>query len=135
MKKREKIDKKIVRVLSEFDEVEIGYIFGSFSRGREFNDIDVAILLRTAPPAYEAMKSAMRVARELENALGYKFEFDVKVLNFSPIYFQHEVIKKGKLIFCRNEARRVRYETSVLSEYLDYRWVLDWFDEKLLARV
>lgn len=135
MKERDKIDKKIARVLSGFDEVEIGYIFGSFSQGREFNDIDVAILLRKAPPAYEAMKSAMRVARELENALGYKFEFDVKVLNSSPIYFQYEVIKRGKLIFCRNEARRVRYESSALSEYLDYRWVLDWFDEKLLARV
>ncbi len=135
MKERDKIEKKIARVLSGFAEVEIGYIFGSFSRGREFNDIDVAILLRKTPPAYEAMKFAMRVARELENALGYKFEFDVKVLNSSPIYFQHEVIKGGKLIFCTDEARRVRYESSVLSEYLDYRGVLDWFDEKLLARV
>lgn len=124
---------KIAEGISKFRQVEVGYVFGSFLRGK-FTDIDVALLLSKTSPPYESMKFAMRVARALEKALGYRFELDVKVLNSSPIHFQHEVIKNGEVVFCRDEARRVGYEADVLSEYLDYRDVLEWFDEKLLAR-
>jgi hypothetical protein len=78
---------------------------------------------------------ALEVARTLEKALGYKFELDVKVLNSSPTYFQYEVIKSGRVIFCRDEGKRVEYEASIISEYLDYKDVLEWFDKKLLARL
>ena len=125
--------RKIAGVVSNFREVEVGYVFGSFLKG-EFTDIDVALLLPKALPPYESRKFAMRVAGALEKAFEHKFEFDVKILNSSPIYFQHEVIKNGEIVFCRNEATRVEYEARVLSEYLDYRDVLEWFDEKLLAR-
>ncbi|MGC8816492.1 MAG: type VII toxin-antitoxin system MntA family adenylyltransferase antitoxin [Candidatus Hadarchaeum sp.] len=134
MGEKEEIIKKIVETLWGFKEVELAYVFGSFYAGREFEDIDIAILLSKPPSAYESERFAMKVAGALETALGHKFEFDVKVLNFSPIYFQHEVIRDGKLLFCRDETKRVEYEAGVLSEYLDYREVLDWFDEKLLAR-
>jgi predicted nucleotidyltransferase len=134
MEGKEETIKKIAKALSEFEEVELGYVFGSFYAGREFEDIDIAVLLSAPPSAYESERFAVRVAGALEKALGNRFEFDVKVLNFSPIYFQHEVIRDGKLLFCRDAAKRVRYEGWVLSEYLDYREVLDWFDEKLLAR-
>ncbi|MCD6248038.1 MAG: hypothetical protein J7J17_01085 [Hadesarchaea archaeon] len=134
MKWKDEAIKKISETLSEFKEVELGYIFGSFHEGGRFRDIDVAILLSDPLPAYESERLAMRVALAIEKALDYKFELDVKVLNHSPVYFQHEVVKSGRPIFCRDEAGRVRYESGVLSEYLDYREVLDWFDEKLLAR-
>jgi predicted nucleotidyltransferase len=134
MEWKEEAIKKIVGALSAFEEVELGYIFGSFHEGREFRDVDVAILLSDPLPPYESERLAMRVALAIEKALDYEFELDVKVLNHSPVYFQHEVIKNGRLIFCRDEAGRVRYEGDLLSEYMDYRDVLDWFDEKLLAR-
>jgi len=134
MSEKEEIIKKIAETLSGFKEVELGYVFGSFYSGREFEDIDIAILLSKPPSIYESARFGIKVTGALEGAMGHKFEFDVKILNFSPSYFQHEVMKNGKLLFCRDEAKRVRYESGVLSEYLDYREVLDWFDEKLLAR-
>ncbi len=134
MDKKEEIIKKIVGTLSGFKEVELGYLFGSFYARKEFEDIDIAILLSEPPSAYESERFAVRVVGALEMALKHEVEFDVKVLNFSPVYFQHEVIRDGKLLFCRDAAKRVEYEGRVLSEYLDYREVLDWFDEKLLAR-
>ena len=135
MRRGDEVIKKIVGVLTEFGEVELGYIFGSFHEGREFGDIDVAVLLSTSLPAYESERLAMRLALGIEKALDYEFELDVKVLNHSPVYFQHEVVKRGRLIFCRDETKRVRYEARLLSEYMDYREVLDWFDEQMLARV
>jgi predicted nucleotidyltransferase len=131
---KEEIKRKIAEVLSSFPEVWVGYVFGSFLTGR-FSDVDVAVLLSEEPPHYESLKLSMRIARELERATGFRFEFDVKVLNSSPIYFQHEVIRSGEVVFCRDERKRINYEASVLSEYLDYEPVLRWFDEKLLEEI
>jgi hypothetical protein len=123
---------RVGEVLSRFKEIEVGYVFGSSLKG-EFEDVDVALLLSKSFPPYESMKFAMRVGRELERALKHSFEFDVKILNLSPAYFQHEVIN-GRVVFCRDEAKRVGYEAEVLSNYLDYRDTLEWFNKELLAR-
>ena len=80
------------------------------------------------------MKFAMRIGRELERAFKHSFEFDVKILNLSPIYFQHEVVKNGRVVFSRDEAKRIEYEAEVLSNYLDYKDTLEWFDKEFLAR-
>lgn len=130
---REAILEKVKECLSKFSEVDIGYVFGSFLRGK-FTDVDVAVLLSETPRPHDSVKIAMRVAQALEEVFEFKFVFDVKVLNSSPIYFQYEVIRDGEPIFYRDEATRISYEAMVLSEYLDYKDVLDWFDEKLLAR-
>ena len=45
------------------------------------------------------------------------------------------IIKNGKLVFCRDEVKKIRYEAKVLSEYLDYKDTLEWFNRKLLARI
>jgi hypothetical protein len=119
--------------LSRSEEIEVGYVFGSSLRG-EFEDVDVALLLSKSFSSYESMKFAMRIGRVLEKAFDHRFEFDVKILNLSPIYFQHEVIKNGKPVFCRDVKGKIRYEARVLSEYLDYRDILEWFNQELLAR-
>ncbi|ATZ61211.2 MAG: hypothetical protein DDT40_00306 [candidate division WS2 bacterium] len=131
---KEEVLQKIGEVLSGFEEIDIGYVFGSFLKG-EFEDIDVALLVSKSPSPYESMKFAMKVGREVERTLKYSFEIDVKILNSSPTYFQYEVIKNGKVVFCKDETKRIRYEAKVLSNYLDYKDTLDWIDKKLLARV
>jgi len=130
-KPREQIWARISRILSSFPEITECYIFGSFLRG-EFRDIDLAILLHDEFSPYHAMKFAMKVGRKIEKDMEYCYEFDVRVLNFSPIQFQYEVIKKGKLIFSREERIPVRYEAHLLSQYLDYKQTSDWFDQRLL---
>ena len=132
--KKKEVLQKIAEVLSKFEEIEVGYVFGSFLR-TEFEDIDIALLISKSSPPYKAMKFAMKVGREIERALKYNFEIDVKILTTSPIYFQYEVIKNGEIVFCRDKAKWIRYETEVLSNYLDYKDTLDWIDKKLLVRI
>lgn len=130
---REGILHEVGGILSTFQEIKGGYVFGSFLEGN-FRDIDVALLLRETFSPYEAMKFAMRVGRELERKIKPRYEFDVRVLNSAPTHFQYEVIKKGKPVFTQNEKTRIRYEAELLSRYLDYRETLNWFNEKMLAR-
>jgi predicted nucleotidyltransferase len=131
---KEEVLRTIRTVLAGFDEIEVGYVFGSFSQG-DFGDVDVAILVAGEPTPYQAMRFRARVERELERGFGYRFEADVKILNTAPVSFQYEVIKSGRRVFSRDNERRVRYEAGVLSLYLDYAETLDWFDRVLLTRV
>jgi len=130
---KEEVLHTIRTVLAGFDEIEVGYVFGSFCR-EDFGDVDVAILVTGEPTPYQAMRFRARVERELERGWCYRFEADVKILNTAPISFQHEVIKSGRLVFSCDRERRIRYEAGVLSRYLDYADTLDWFDRILLTR-
>ncbi|MFA7073120.1 MAG: nucleotidyltransferase domain-containing protein, partial [Methanoculleus sp.] len=104
---KEEVLRTIRTVLAGFDEIEVGYVFGSFSQG-DFGDVDVAILVAGEPTPYQAMRFRARVERELERGFGYRFEADVKILNTAPVSFQYEVIKSGRRVFSRDNERRVR---------------------------
>ena len=130
---KEGVVRTIRTVLAGFDEIEVGYVFGTFSQG-DFGDVDVAILVTGDPIPYQAMRFARKIERDLERGFCYRFEADVKILNTAPVSFQYEVIKSGRPVFLRDGERRVRYEAGVLSLYLDYADTLDWFDRVLLTR-
>ncbi|HEY9206560.1 MAG TPA: nucleotidyltransferase domain-containing protein [Candidatus Methanoperedens sp.] len=128
------IIKKIEYVLSGL-EVDICYIFGSFLESNEFEDVDIAVLTHEKLTSYEAFKFSMHIATKLEQEIEPRLEFDVKVLNTCPIDFQYKVISTGRLVFCRNELIRIRYEEEVMGMFLDYSPAMRWFDERFLAEV
>lgn len=125
----------ISKILAGLKEVDAAYIFGSFLERKDFNDIDVALLLSESLDPYKSLKFSLRVAGELERRIRPRFEFDVKILNSAPIELQFEVIKKGHVIFSRNESNRIDYESEVISAYLDLKYMYDLIDREFLARV
>jgi predicted nucleotidyltransferase len=92
--------------------------FSVLSLERGFRDVDVAIYVRGEYDSYGLMKFSIRVARTLENKVQPRMEFGVKDLNTFPITFQYEVIKSGRLVFSRDNVKRVRFEAGVLSTYI-----------------
>ena len=125
----------ISRILAGLKEVNTVSIFGSFLEKEDFNDIDVALLLSESLDSYKSLKFSLKVAGELERQIKPRFEFDVKILNNSPIELQFEVIKKGRVIFSRDESSRIDYESEVISTYLDLKYMYDLIDKEFLARV
>ncbi|AGF96886.1 type VII toxin-antitoxin system MntA family adenylyltransferase antitoxin [Methanosarcina mazei] len=125
----------ISRILAGLKEINTVYIFGSFLEKEDFNDIDVALLLSESLDSYKSLKFSLKVAGELERQIKPRFEFDVKILNNSPIELQFEVIKKGRVIFSRDESSRIDYESEVISTYLDLKYMYDLIDKEFLARV
>lgn len=132
---KKEIKRKIGEAISRFEDIDIAYIFGSFLESEKFNDIDVAIVLTRELNAYKRFKFAMGIASELEKEIKPRFEFDIKILNYSPVEFQHEVLKKGIVIFKRDENRRIEYEATLISTYLDLKYMYEFLDNKFLARV
>jgi predicted nucleotidyltransferase len=132
---KKEVKEKIGEIVSRFEDVEVAYVFGSFLDRDRFNDIDVAIVISREMNPYRRFKFAMEIARELERGIRPRFEFDVKILNYSPVEFQHEVIKKGRMVFIRDENRRIEYEAKLISTYLDVKDMYEFLDKKFLARV
>jgi len=132
--KKEVMD-EIGKIVSGFDYVSVAYVFGSYVRNDDFNDIDVALLISKELNPYTRFKFEMRVARELERRIKPRFEFDVKILNHSPIEFQYEVLKKGKAVFVRDRTENVEYESETISNYLDFKTTAEYLNKKFLARV
>lgn len=133
--KKRAIVEKIAQVLGAFEEIDFGYIFGSFASSDDFEDIDVGIGMSTDCESYRQLKLSSQLAAELERNIKPRHEFDVKVFSQCPISFQYTVIRTGKVVFCRDRVKLVRYEAAVLSDYLDYEETSHWLDKQFLARI
>jgi predicted nucleotidyltransferase len=124
----------IASILRGFKEIDLAYVFGSFLEREDFHDIDVAVHLGKELAPYQRFKLSQRIARALEEGIEPRFEFDVRILNYAPVYFQYEVISKGTVVLQRVEEKRVNYEAHLISEYLDLRYMYEYLDQAFLAR-
>ena len=121
-------------VLSRHDEIVAVYLFGSFARGdaRTDSDIDIGILL--SDDRDDSGLYPVQIARELKNACKTKQDIDVRIINKGALRFLHQVLK-GKLLFCRDERKRIEFETSVISRYLDFKPIFSEYDKMRKLRV
>ena len=111
------------------------YFFGSAYRGKigPLSDIDLAVLWP------EGVNAPMLKSLELQNEVNillYEHRFEVGCLNGQILSFCYSVIGSGKCIY-GNEEDRVRYETEILSQYLDFSYLGEEynsiFDKKLMG--
>ncbi|MDM7938848.1 MAG: nucleotidyltransferase domain-containing protein [Methanothrix sp.] len=133
MDKNETLE-RIRNIVSEFEEVDLAYVFGSFPEREDFHDIDVAIHLSKERSPYQRFKLSQKIARSLEQGIQPRVDFDVRILNYAPAYFQYEVISKGVVVLERDREERVDYEAHLTSEYLDLKYMYDRLDRAFLAR-
>ena len=130
-----KLKEKIKEVLKGYKEILVAYLYGSTVKGYEGkgSDIDVGLLLREDFKA-EALYP-VRVAGEIKEKCGLDREVDVRILNKRPYRFLHQVITKGKIILSTDERERVRFETSVIDRYIDFKPFYEQYDEKRRERL
>jgi predicted nucleotidyltransferase len=112
----------IQRILSGFLEGEEGilfaYLHGSFSEGRPFRDIDVAVLVEeTKIPQRKGLDFELRASIKLEERV--KIPVDVKVINYAPLGFQYHSTA-GTMLMCRNDDVRIGFLTRIRSLYFDF---------------
>ena len=123
----------IEQVLCHHDRVLQAYLFGSFLRSDTCQDIDIAILLSEPMEPYTLFKLQMQIAGEIEDLLSPQVPCDVRVLNDAPVEFQYEVIRTGSIVFSRNEEQKIDYETGIMRQYLDLKYLFDRVDQAFLS--
>ena len=89
----------------------------------------------TTPTLAEVGEFVSQIAGEIEDLLSPPVPCDVRVLNGAPVEFQYEVIRAGRIVFCRNEEQKIDYETDMMRRYLDLKYLFDRVDQAFLAGV
>jgi predicted nucleotidyltransferase len=108
--------------------VVLVYLFGSYlnRNSGQFHDIDIAVfanpdnlevLDREMPYGYGAF-----LCTELAHILKCNL-VDVVLLNYASPLLTHRVIDTGRLIYCRSETDRVRFEVTSLKRYADTAYI------------
>lgn len=117
----DRLRKAVARVLQREPDVAAAYAYGSRVSGRPlpFSDLDLALVLveeRDPDDPLFAERIAARIATELRTAI----EIDAHLARDLPLPVRGRVVTDGALVYERDPASRVAFETSTRRHYFDF---------------
>jgi uncharacterized protein len=131
----EVLEQKLTEFFSKVDFVKVAYLFGSTVRGEAncLSDIDIAVLFDDTLSKEEAFNFQLKLIGELTTLLETN-NVDLVTLNDSPLLLTYNVIRNG-IILKSDEPLRVRFETKVMSRYLDEQYHIKRHTRESLKRI
>jgi len=119
---------KIKTMLADFfqrqAEIEIAYIFGSIARGTEsaLSDIDIAILIDDQQINEDKFRYGYKaeILADLMKILKTN-NVDLVILNEANTLLRHRVLYHGRLIYSKNEKKRIEFQTNTIDKYIDFK--------------
>ncbi|MEF8848834.1 MAG: nucleotidyltransferase domain-containing protein [Candidatus Thermoplasmatota archaeon] len=115
---KKQIQKKIKNLLKKKKPITFAYLHGSFITKDVFRDIDIAIYLSNRFNKKKSLRYELSLEEKLSKNTG--FICDVRILNQAPVSFSYSVIKKGIILFSKDETKRTDFETYIWVKYLDF---------------
>lgn len=127
---------ELVEELREEKDVVAVYLFGSYASGRAgpLSDVDVAVLLDETNLPIDYFDRELELLGKANHALRTD-EVSFVLLNKVPLTMQYGVLKESKLLYSKDEIKRVRFETKVFDCYLDFALVLRGYDKILFSKI
>lgn len=131
----QQLEQKLRDFLSGVGSVKLAYLFGSTARGESncLSDIDIAVLFDDALLRKESFDPQVELISELTCILKTD-NVDLVVLNDSPLLLTYNIIREG-IILKSDEPLRVKFETKVMSRYLDERYHIERHAKESLKRI
>jgi predicted nucleotidyltransferase len=122
---------------NKFEELGIitVYLFGSRAIGREsrLSDIDIGVVLQE-PSSGNDVRDLYQNLYELFSEIYPTSRLDIVFLRGAPLSLQYSAVREGKILFEKDPKLTVDYENFVMNQYLDFRPVLDYFDQVTMER-
>jgi len=114
----EEIKKKLENCLKK-NPVIFVYLFGSVAEEKEgvLSDIDIAVYFEER---VDYFNEKIKLLGEIMKILKMD-AIDIVVLNISPPLISHRIVKYGKLIYSKDEKKRIEYEVRAVLQYLDWK--------------
>ena len=126
-----------LKPLFEREPIEIAYLYGSVMAGEndKLSDYDFGILFSERLSQKMRFELRLQLFGELGKKIGvYEENIDVVDLEKVPVLLQFNVIS-GRTIFCRNDDKRVEFETYVMSRYHDQHYYLDRYIDETIRKI
>ena len=128
-------EKELTEYFSSKDSVILAYLFGSTVRGEagRLSDVDIGILMDGNLSKKDRFYLELKLMGEIA-VLIEKNKIDLVVLNEAPLLLSYNIIKNG-IILKSIETERVKFETKILSKYLDEKYYIKRHTEETLKRI
>lgn len=128
-------EKELIEYFSSKDSIIIAYLFGSTVRGDagKLSDVDIGIMLDEKISKKDRFDLELKLMGQIA-ILIKKNKIDLIVLNEAPLLLAYNIIKSG-IILKSDETERVKFETKILSMYMDERYYIKRHTEETLKRI
>ncbi|MBI2675314.1 MAG: nucleotidyltransferase domain-containing protein [Candidatus Aenigmarchaeota archaeon] len=125
---RMKLLKKFLRTQ---DFVRAVYLFGSMATGKSsrHSDIDIAVLFDRKLTRQERNAKELFLISSLTSMLGRE-DLDVVVMNDAPLLLNFNIIRDGRILYCKSSREKIQNEVRIMSSYLDR----DYYDSLFIKR-
>lgn len=117
--------KKLINYVKKDKEILAVIIFGSFVRKEKYSDIDICLVLKNKLPPLLMSKKKLKYLVEFP-------EFDIQIFQQLPIYIRINVLKEGKVIFCKNEDLLYDIAINTMKEFDDFKPIYKKYLEGVL---
>ncbi len=117
--------------------VDLVYLYGSRANGHSdiSSDYDIGVLFNKTLSSKQRFDLRLELFSKIANILEVDEEaIDVVDLEDVSILLQFNVVS-GKLIYCKNNDRKISYESFVMGRYADEHYYLDRYLIETLEKI
>lgn len=117
--------------------VTLVYLFGSYAENKSssLSDVDIGIVF----PENNGIK---RTLSEIYNELYFIFSdifkgksIDIVFLQNATLELRFDVVKHGENIYCKSKNEKFEFEDNVTMLYMDFKPILNEFNQAILSRI
>ncbi len=128
-------EKELTEYFSSKDGIILAYLFGSTVRGDtgRLSDVDIGVLLDEKLSKKDRFDLELKSISEIATLIK-KNKIDLVVLNEAPLLLAYNIIKNG-IILKSSETERVKFETKLISMYMDEKYYIKRHTEETLKRI
>ncbi len=123
----DEIKNNLNKYFQKHPEVEVAYIFGSVAQGKTnaLSDVDIAIIIDSQQINEEAYSYGYRAEIQTDLIKLLKTNnIDLVILNEANTLLKHRVLYFGRIIYSKNEKKRIEFQTDTINKYNDYKQLI-----------
>jgi len=116
----------LISKLEKEDEIIALYLFGSAAQEslKPLSDLDFAVLTDKNKDSLNLHLKLIGIVSEIMNT----DDFDLVLLNNAPPRLAHNILKTGKLLFCKKKERLINFIEKNNIQYSDFKYYKDQFN-------
>ena len=120
------IKERIYKYFSTRSEIGFAYLFGSQAKNEagRLSDIDIAVYLDEKIDEYKRFDIRLKLIAKAISLLETD-KIDLVILNDIPLSLPYRVVRDGKIVYCRDELKRIHFEARIMTRYFDRKYYYD----------